>query len=100
MNLPDLRTFDFLAQKQTLAVHIAKRSKYKRLLSLHVDSMSSSGRNFKMFKCSFYHECKRVGNCKKAMKVSSKKTGFYPNVGSNAIQRQARTAREERAASG
>lgn len=39
MNLPDLRTFDLLAQMQTLAVHIAKSSKYKSPLSLHVDSM-------------------------------------------------------------
>lgn len=39
VNLPDLRTFDLLAQMHTLAVHIAKSSKYNSPLSLHVDSM-------------------------------------------------------------
>lgn len=39
MNLPDLRTFDLLAPMQTLAVQIAKSSKYNSPLSLHVDSM-------------------------------------------------------------
>lgn len=52
-NLPDLRTLALLAQKQTSAVHIAKRSKYKRLLSLLVGSMSSSGRAVESVRCSF-----------------------------------------------
>lgn len=64
VNSPDLRGLDLLAQKQMLAVHIAKRSKYKRLLSLHVDSISSSGRKFKTVKCSFYHTFIRACNCK------------------------------------
>lgn len=58
VNSPDLRTFDLLALKQTLAVQTAKRSKYSRLLSLHVDSMFSCDRGFKTVKCAFYHTSK------------------------------------------
>lgn len=41
LNSPDLRTFDLLAEKQREAANIERRSKYKRLLPFHVDSISS-----------------------------------------------------------
>lgn len=39
LNSPDLRTFDLLAEKQREAANIERRSKYKRLLPFHVDSI-------------------------------------------------------------
>lgn len=96
-NSPDLRAFDLLAQKQTLAVHIAKRSKYKRLLSLHVDSMSSSGQKFKTLKWTFHHTFRRSGVCKWSLtplliKVfPDKKNIPYPAWSANAVRRQWKT---------
>lgn len=52
LNLPDLRTLDLRAQKPTLAAHTTKRSKYNRVLSLHVGSMSFSGRTAQSVSCS------------------------------------------------
>lgn len=39
LNSPDLRTLDLLADKQREAANIERRSKYKRLLPFHVDSI-------------------------------------------------------------
>lgn len=55
LNSPDLRTFDLLAEKQREAANIERRSKYKRLLPFHVDSIfSPGGRKFNPVKCSLF----------------------------------------------
>lgn len=102
VNSPDLRTFDLLAQKQTLAVQTAKRSKYSRLLSLHVGSMFSCDRGFKTVKCAFYHTSKRSCNLTQPMsllKTRKKKKSLlgHQNLGANAIRVRAGTGREEKA---
>lgn len=55
LNSPDRRTFDLLAEKQREAANIERRSKYKRLLPFHVDSIfSPGGRKFNPVKCSLF----------------------------------------------
>lgn len=91
LNLPDLRTFDFLAQKQTLITHVAKTSKCKKILPLHEDSMASFGPKFKTVKCSWYHTSKRrvdVNVIKSILPAT-----FYHMFGTNAAKTHRNCAR-------
>lgn len=80
-----------------LVVHIARRNRCKRLLSLLVGSMSSSVQSLKRSNIHLITQSPaHVSPIPWLMKVfSENKSFFYPNVGSHAIQRGAETALED-----